>query len=172
MANKNTGGIVGTVAALAEPIAAEYGLAVWDVRFVKEGADWILRVIIDREDEAVSIDDCVNVTRKLNPALDEADPIGQSYCLEVSSPGADRELIRPEHFAYYAGYPVTVRLYRPTAEGAREIAGVLEAYENGNVTLRTEDDTLQTIEKKDIAAVHAIDDFTDIGESDDTGDEE
>ena len=94
-------------------IAGALELLLWDIRFVKEGATWILRVVIDREDEPVSINDCVAVSRRLSPVLDEADPIPQSYCLEVTSPGADRELTRPEHYAYYEGYPVNLKFYRP-----------------------------------------------------------
>ena len=90
-----------------------------DVRFLKEGAGWYLRVFIDREDGDVSIDDCVALSRRLDTLLDEADPISQSYCLEVSSPGMERELTRPEHFALCEGWPVVVRLIRPLEDGSR-----------------------------------------------------
>ncbi len=158
MAKQNAapGGIAGAVAPLAEPITAELGLNLWDIRFVKEGATWILRVVIDREDEPVSINDCVAVSRALSPVLDEADPIPQSYCLEVTSPGADRELTRPEHFAYYEGYPVTLKFYRPDEKGQKEIAGILVSWEDG-FTIETEDEESVTFDKKQIAAVHAID---------------
>ena len=133
MAKQNAapGGIAGAVAPLVEPITAELDLMLWDIRFIKEGATWILRVVIDREDEPVSINDCVAVSRALSPVLDEADPIPQSYCLEVTSPGADRELTRPEHFAYYEGYPVTLKFYRPDENGQKELAGLLVAWEDG-----------------------------------------
>ena len=155
------GNIVGKVTALVTPLTDELGLLLWDVRFVKEGASWILRVTIDREDQPVSINDCVAVSRRLSPLLDEADPIPQSYCLEVTSPGAGRELTRPAHFALYRGWPVNVKLYRPDESGQREIAGLLEDAADGTVTLRLEDDTLRTFDKKAVAAVHAIDDFDD-----------
>ncbi len=161
MANNHTpnpGGIAGAVAPLAEPITAELGLNLWDIRFVKEGATWILRVVIDREDAPVSINDCVDVSRRLSPALDEADPIDQSYCLEVTSPGADRELTRPEHFAYYESYPVNVKLYRPDEQGRREIAGILLDWEDG-IAIQTEEDETLVLDKKAVAAVHAIDQF-------------
>ena len=158
MAKQNAapGGIAGAVAPLAEPITAELGLNLWDIRFVKEGATWILRVVIDREDEPVSINDCVAVSRKLSPVLDEADPIPQSYCLEVTSPGADRELTRPEHFAYYEGYPVTLKFYRPDEKGQKEIAGILLDWEDG-IAIQTEEDETVVFDKKQVAAVHAID---------------
>lgn len=81
-------------------MAEELGLVLWDVRFVKEGATWYLRYIIDKE-EGVSIDDCVEMSRRLNPILDEADPIPQAYCMEVSSQGLNRELVKPAHFAAF-----------------------------------------------------------------------
>ena len=88
---------------LARPVAEELGLQLWDVRFVKEGADWYLRFFIDREG-GVTINDCEEMSRRLDKLLDEADPIACSYCLEVSSPGVERELIRPEHFEqFWAG---------------------------------------------------------------------
>lgn len=128
MANRHTGpgGAAAVCRTLAEPLARQLGLRIWDVRFVKEGADWYLRVFIDR-DGGVSIDDCVDLTRLLSPALDEADPIDQSYCLEVSSPGVERELTRPEHFEAYRGRAVTVRLIRPRTGGGILPAGCLRA---------------------------------------------
>lgn len=71
---------------LSEPLAKELNLSLWDVQFVKEGADWFLRVFIDKEG-GVSIDDCVDMTHALSPVLDKEDPIPQEYMLEVSSPG-------------------------------------------------------------------------------------
>ena len=150
------GGVAGAVAPLAEPITAELGLMLWDIRFVKEGATWILRVVIDKEEEPVSINDCVAVSRRLSPVLDEADPIPQSYCLEVTSPGADRELTREEHYAYYEGYPVTLKLYRPDENGQKELVGLLIGWEDG-FTIETEEGESLTLDKKSVAAVHAID---------------
>ena len=154
--NAAPGGIAGAVAPLVEPITAELDLMLWDIRFVKEGATWILRVVIDREDTPVSINDCVAVSRKLSPVLDEADPISQSYCLEVTSPGADRELTREEHYAYYEGYPVTLKLYRPDDNGQKELVGLLTGWDDG-FTIETEEGESLTLDKKAVAAVHAID---------------
>ncbi len=157
--NTPLGGISAKVAPLVEPLTEEFGLLLWDIRFVKEGATWILRVVIDREDAPVSINDCVDVSRRLSPLLDEADPIEQSYCLEVTSPGADRELVRDEHFAYYEGYPVNVKLYSPDENGQKELAGILTAYADGELTLTLEDGTERVFGKKDYASVHAIDEW-------------
>ena len=115
------GNTVGAVRAIAEPIAQSLGLSIWDVRFLKEGATWYLRIFIDKPG-GVSIDDCVDLTHAINGPLDEADPIEQAYCLEVSSPGVERELTRDEHFAAYLDAPVKVRTIRPV-DGVRDFAG-------------------------------------------------
>ncbi len=155
---KNGGNTVAVCRALAEPFAEELGLMLWDVRFVKEGASWYLRYLIDK-DGGVTIDDCVALSRLLNPVLDEADPISQSYCLEVMSPGIERELTRPEHFEAYMDCAIVVKLIRPK-DGVREFAGILEAYgEDGTVTITDEDGAELRFEKKDIALVHVIDEW-------------
>lgn len=97
MAEKKKGSTTEIVRALAEPLAKELGLIIWDVTFTKEGADWYLRIFIDKEG-GVGIDDCVDLTHAINPVLDSEDPIPQEYTLEVSSPGINRKLHRPEHF--------------------------------------------------------------------------
>jgi ribosome maturation factor RimP len=82
------------VAKLAAPSIEEAGCVLWDVEFVKEGGERYLRVYIDN-DEGVSIDQCELVSRALDKALDEADPIDESYILEVSSAGAERRCAAP-----------------------------------------------------------------------------
>ena len=82
---------------LVAPTADELGLKLWDVEYVKEGADYVLRITID-SDEGITIDDCERFHRAIDPVIDEDDPIENSYKLEVSSPGVERVLTRPEHF--------------------------------------------------------------------------
>ena len=91
---KKKGNVAQRVWDMALPLAQELGLTLWDVQFVKEGADWYLRLFIDKEG-GVTIDDCVDMTHAINPVLDKEDPIPQEYLLEVSSPGIDRKLTRP-----------------------------------------------------------------------------
>lgn len=139
-----------TVEALAAPIAAENGCGIWDVEYVKEAGSWYLRLYLDRED-GVSIDHCEAVSRALSDKLDEVDPIEGSYILEVSSPGADRVLRKPEHFTRFMGQKVEARLYRPR-DGAKSLVGALAGYADGAVTLQTPKETV-TLEKQDIAQV-------------------
>ena len=89
---------VQTVEQLVRPVLEGMGLRLWDVRFEKEGPDWYLRVLIDR-DEPLDLDTCEAASRAVDPVIDAADPIAESYFLEVGSPGLGRRLTRPEHFA-------------------------------------------------------------------------
>ncbi len=157
MASKGKGGnTVNTVWEIAEPIAHSLGLEIWDVRFEKEGADWFLRIFIDKEG-GVSIDDCVDMSHAIDKPLDEADPIEQSYCLEVSSPGLERDLKRDAHFEKSLGEKIMVKLIRPV-DGQREFKGTLESYDNGNFELLLEDGTKLMINKKETSYVK-LDDF-------------
>lgn len=157
-------GVAGRVHDLIEPIARELGLKVWDVQYQKEGAEWVLRVYIDK-DGGVGIDDCVAMSRAIDPVLDEADPVPQEYVLEVSSPGLERKLTRPEHFERYMDEPVRARLIRPLEDGSRELEGLLIGYEDGRLELQLDEETSVTLEKKELAWVCAIDDFTDSADS-------
>ncbi|MBQ8575846.1 MAG: ribosome maturation factor RimP [Clostridia bacterium] len=157
MASKGKGGsTVNTVWQIAEPIAESLGLELWDIRFEKEGADWFLRIFIDK-DGGVSIDDCVDMSRAVDKPIDEADPIEQSYCLEVCSPGLERDLKRDSHFEKCLGEKIMVKLIRPV-DGQREFKGILESYENGNFELCLEDGTKLMINKKEASYVK-LDDF-------------
>lgn len=147
---------VDSVTELVRPIVEKMGLALWDVRFVKEGALWYLRIFIDK-DSGVTIEDCENVTRAVDQPLDELDPIEQNYILEVSSPGIERELIKPEHFDAFLGADVMIKLIRPDENGEKEFRGTLIAHDKDTVTI-TEDGTEKVINKKDMVYIK-LDDF-------------
>lgn len=150
------GNTVAKVAEIVAPYAAELGLDIWDIRFVKEGTDWYLRIFIDK-DGGVSIDDCVDLTHAITKPLDDADPISQSYLLEVSSPGVERELITDSHFEKYIGAAVMMRLIRPI-DKIRDFSGTLKKYENGLITVELADGEELTVNKKETSYVK-LDDF-------------
>lgn len=156
MAKGKGGNVVNAVWELAEPIAKELGLEIWDVRFLKEGTDWILRIFIDKE-EGIDIEDCVNMTHAIDKPLDDLDPIDQSYSLEVSSPGVERDLTRPEHFEKYKGANIKVKLIRPV-DGQREFNGVLEDSDGKLFVLRLENGSAMEIDKKETSYIKS-DDF-------------
>ena len=138
------------VTSAASPIAAQYGCTIWDVEYVKEAGAYFLRIYIDHPD-GITIDLCEAVSHGISDWLDEADPIAESYTLEVSSPGADRVLKRPSDFAAFLGQEVSVRLYGPK-NGKKEWVGTLTSYENGTVVISVDDQPIR-FEKGEIAQV-------------------
>lgn len=157
MAGKKHGGnTVAVVTKIAKPVAEELGLILWDVRFVKEGASWYLRIFIDKEG-GVTLDDCEAMSRAVNDLIDEADPVSQAYFLEVSSPGIERELTRPEHFEMMKGRDVSVNLYRPTENGEKEIIAELVELKDNNIVLADLDGVRFEINKKDAVSVKLYD---------------
>ncbi len=125
--------ITDKVTELAKPVVEEEGCSLWDVEYVREAGSWFLRIFIDK-DGGVGIDDCERISRRLDPILDEADPIPDSYVFEVGSAGAERELKRPGDFEQFMGSEVEVRLYQPV-NGCKVYVGVLAGYDNGRVTV-------------------------------------
>ena len=126
------------VSELVKPYVEQLGLTLWDVRFVKEGASWYLRIFIDKEG-GVSIDHCTDVSHAVDPVLDEADPISVSYYLEVCSPGLGRELKEPYHYEAFVGSEIQLTLYK-AEDGSKTVRGILEAFNDGPV-LRVGDET-------------------------------
>ncbi len=118
---------------LAKPVVEEEGCSLWDVEYLREAGTWYLRIYIDKEG-GVSIDDCERISRRLDPILDEADPIPESYVFEVGSAGADRELKRPSDFAQFMDSEIEVKLYKPL-DGSKSFVGRLAGYEEGTVVL-------------------------------------
>ena len=138
---------------IAGPVAEQLKLALWDVRFEKEGANWYLRYFVDKPG-GVNIADCENFSRAVDGLLDQADPIEQSYILEVSSPGIERSLTRPEHFGHYIGSRVHVRLIRPRGNTRDLIGELVERGEDGALSLHLpEEDAPVTIPWAEIAGV-------------------
>ena len=142
--------------AIGEPIAKELGLSLWDVRFEKEGASWFLRYIIDKE-TPVTFDDCEAFSRRVDKLLDEADFIEQSYYLDVSSPGIERELKREDHFIRSIGKEVKINLIRPDDFGNKLFIGLLNKYENKVVYILNEGKEL-SFALSDISSVKLNDD--------------
>ena len=142
--------ITDKVTALARPIVEEEGCSLWDVEYVREAGSWYLRVFIDKEG-GVSIDDCERISRRMDPILDEADPIPDSYVFEVGSAGAERELKRPSDFEQFMGSQVEVKLYQPV-NGSKTFVGTLAGYEQGKVSVTVGKETM-TFDKAQTAQV-------------------
>ena len=158
MANKKGGSTVSAVWEIAKPIAEELGLSLWDVRYLKEGAQWYLRVIIDKEG-GVGIIDCENMSRALDQPLDEKEPCKEQYILEVSSLGVERELVREEHFQEFIGTDVMVKMIRPIEGIGKEFKGVLKSADKHTATITDHSGENEVTNNKKDAVYIKLDDF-------------
>ena len=150
-------GIVATVRKLVLPVVEGFGLTLWDLEFVKEGSEWYLRVTIDKPD-GITIEDCEKVHLAIDPLLDEADPIEESYHLEVSSPGLERTLTESFHFDACKGEKVEVRLYAPV-EGSKSFTGTLLGLtDDGKIAIKTPDGE-HVFPRESVASVKTCADF-------------
>lgn len=127
---------------IAQPIAESLGLEVVEAEYKKEGSDYFLRIIIDREDGYIGIDDCEAVSKRFSEQLDKKDPIKPPYILEVCSPGLDRKLKREKDFLRFIGSEVDVKLYSPI-DSVKEFSGNLTGYKNGVATITSRNKEFQ-----------------------------
>jgi ribosome maturation factor RimP len=137
--------------ALTETEVARLGYELVDVEFKKEQSAWVLTFFIDK-DGGVTVDDCEQVSRAVEPILDEADPIEQSYYLSVSSPGLDRPLKTVRDFQRYMGKPVMLKLYAKI-DGKKEFSGELKNIGEATLTLCVNEKEEKVFQRKDIALV-------------------
>lgn len=136
--------------ALLMPILDEFGFELWDVEYVKEGSEYYLRAYIDKEG-GITIDDCVDVSRKLSDKLDEEDFIDSEYILEVSSPGLGRTLKSDRDFTKSIGRDTDIKLYKPI-DKVKEFEGILKAFDNDTLTFLI-DGNERVFNKSEVASV-------------------
>ena len=151
--------IAAIVRELVENAVEECGCRLWDVEYVKDTTGWNLILYIDK-DEGISLDDCEMVNDAVEPILDEADPIPDSYCLEISSPGLERELRTYDHMNAFLGSSVLVRLYA-AVDGSKNMTATLSACdpENDTVTLAPDGKEPIVLPRKAIAKMTIVADF-------------
>lgn len=150
--------IAGKVKELLEGTVNELGYVLWDVEYVKEGAEWFLRITLDSE-EGININDCEKVHMTISPMLDEADPIEGAYRLEVSSPGIERDLKNPMHYKACIGWDVEVRLFT-AFEGRKVIKGILSAYDEENNAFEIDENgSVTRLEKSLISKIKTVYNF-------------
>lgn len=133
--------IAAKVRPLLQPVADEMGLTLWDVRYVKEGSMWFLRILLDRDGD-MDVDTCAAFSRAAGKLLDEKDPIEGAYYLEVSSAGIERDLTAPAHFDWARGRMVQTKLYAPI-NGKKELHGILTDTADGEITLKIQEETIK-----------------------------
>lgn len=142
---------------LITPILDRMNFELVDVEYVKEGGTWYLRAYIDKEG-GITVNDCEAVAREMNEILDREDFVEDSYVFEVSSPGLGRPLKKEKDYIRSMGREVEIRTYR-AINREKEFYGILSAYDENTVTIKTEDGTEMTFEKSDIALIRLTFDF-------------
>lgn len=134
---------------LVKPIIENLGYSVYDVMYQKEGKDNYLRIFIDSP-KGICLNDCELVNNSITDILDEKDYIKAQYFLEISSSGVERNLRKDEHFIANIGKEIEIHLYRPI-EGAKEIKGILEEYNEDNLVINN-----IKVEKKNITVAKTV----------------
>lgn len=142
---------------LITPILDRMNFELVDVEYVKEGGAWYLRAYIDKEG-GITVNDCEAVAREMNEILDREDFVEDSYVFEVSSPGLGRPLKKEKDYIRSMGKEVEIRTYR-AINREKEFYGILSAYDENTVTIKTENGTEMTFEKSDIALIRLAFDF-------------
>ena len=119
---------------LLTPIIADLGLECLGIEYAPSRGNSLLRLYIDAADRPVTLDDCEAVSREVSATLDVNDPITGRYTLEVSSPGLDRPLFTPAHFARFIGEQAKIALNLPV-NSRRRLIGKIKAVEGDAITI-------------------------------------
>lgn len=137
---------------LLEPIVAGEGLELVDLEFLREREGWVLRLFIDKPGGRVGLDECTQVSRAVDPALDVEDLVPHEYSLEVSSPGVNRPLKKPAHFERVKGQKVKVKTFGPVGDPPRKnFTGTLTEVAGDGISVDVEGAGTFHILFKDIA---------------------
>jgi len=125
------------IARMIEPAVKELGFDLVRVAMIGGTSDPTLQIMAERpETRQLTIDDCSELSRKVSDLLDAADPIEESYRLEVSSPGIDRPLTRPGDFADWAGHEARIKFAEPV-DGAKQVSGIIEGISGDTIQVAT-----------------------------------
>lgn len=135
---------------LLTPYCSEHGYEIVEVEYVKEGSEYILRVYAEKEG-GITINDCVEISRYIDPILDSNDILDNEYRLQVSSPGLDRTLKKEKDFIRYAGRIVELKTYEKV-DGTKEHEGELKGLVDGNIVI-VENNEEKSYKQSDVSLV-------------------
>ena len=130
------------------------GYDLYDVLYIKEGKNYILRIVIDSK-KGITLDDCEKVNNEITDILDEADYIKEQYFLEVSSPGIERILRKTWQLKKYINSPIQINLFKKDENGFKEYRGILKHVEEQYLDI-IQEQTEYKIQRKDISQVKTI----------------
>jgi len=142
---------------LLTPTVNAQDCELYDIEYIKEGGDMILRLYIDKEN-GVDLDDCERVSHAVEAVLDEHDPISAVYRLQVSSPGIERKLSKPTHYPSHIGRKIMVKLYAPIdpVSGRKKFTGILMGFSENEISLSDEDKQIWTFGLKQVATCRLV----------------
>jgi len=150
-----------TVRNLVEAEITNLGYELWDIEYYNDGIEWLLDITIEKPETGISLDDCEKVTHAVNPIIDGADPIENSYSLAVSSPGLNRELKNSFHLDRYIEKEVTVKLFAKNDEiGNKTFNAILKEFTDENYKFEILPDNKEIVlTKKEVAHIYAYDEI-------------
>jgi ribosome maturation factor RimP len=143
--------------AMVEPVVNGLGYELVLLEYAPSRRTGTLRLFIDKP-AGIVVEDCERVSREVAALLDVEDPVPGAYRLEVSSPGLDRPLVKPEHFERFIGEKIRVEMMAPIA-GQRRFRGVLLGIDGRTVTLETEQAQRVMLPLSDIEQARLVPDF-------------
>jgi len=126
-------GIARRVAEIVEPAIEALGYWIVKLRLTGQNGQ-TLQIMAERPNGTMNVAGCEEISRTISPLLDVEDPIAGNYALEVSSPGIDRPLVRPQDFETWAGFEVKLEMASMIG-GRKRFRGKLEGFEDGEVRL-------------------------------------
>ncbi len=142
------------VESLIKPKIEAIGYDLYDVLYLKEGKNYILRIVIDNE-SGISLEDCEKVNNEITDLLDEADYIKEQYFLEVSSPGIERVLRKDWQLKKYIDTKVQINLFKKDENGFKEYIGILKQVEDEFLTIN-QGETDYIVQRKNISQIKTI----------------
>ena len=134
--------------AFAAPLLTDLGMELVEVQFRRAGQGWVLRFFIDKEG-GITVDDCAAVSREVSAYLEVEDCIDHAYVLEVSSPGLERPLKKPQDFTRFTGRRVRIKLRQDSGMG-KVLIGTLLGLEGDEIVLLV-DQTKLTLHREQIS---------------------
>ena len=151
--------VVSRAEALVEPLVRAEGFELVELEYVREPAGWVLRLFIDRpgrdpmaKEGGVGLEECARVSHAVETALEVEELVPHAYSLEISSPGINRPLRRPEHFQKVVGKRVKVKTFGPVGEPPRKsFTGTLIQSSVSDITVQVEGGGAFHIPIRDIA---------------------
>ena len=139
----------------------DLGYELYDVQYVKEGQNYILRIFIEKPNGSIDLNDCEKVNDSINDILDSANYIKEQYFLEVSSTGVEKTLRKDKHLRDNIGEEVQISLFKPIdilEKKQKEITGVLKDFNEDNIIIQMDKEEI-SINRKDISQIKTVFDW-------------